>query len=251
MALLEVITTAERGATVTEAADRAGLPLTSAHRLLAALVDSGLIVRDRLSNRYQPGSRLMHLAAQVNSGRRQDEELDRELEALRQRWQESVYAGALVDGQVACIRSLTNGGTTRATIAVPAGRLMPLHSSAAARAILSAWPEDDAMALLRKVERARFTEHTRTSLRDLRSELRASRARGFAACDQEIELGVLAVAVPVACQPGQVPVCLGAIGVRQRMQEVIDDGMIEALRRAAGRLAGHDPRVLTRDRGDG
>ena len=240
VALLEVVVTTERGTTVTEAAARSGLPLTTTHRLLTALVDSGLLVRDPFVNRYQPGSRLMRLAARINASRREDEELARVLEELRQQWRESVYAAALVDGQVVCIRSLTTAGPNRADIGVPIGRIMPLHSSAAARAILGSWSDEDANALLRTAERERYTEHTLVSLRALKEELRETRVRGFALCDQEMELGVVAVAVPVAAESGRVPTCIGAIGVRQRMQQVIADGLITDLQHAAARLAGHD-----------
>lgn len=240
VAVLEVVVATERGATVTEAAARAGLPLTTAHRLLNGLVDSGLLVRDPFANRYQPGSRLMRLAARVNASRRQDEELDVELDGLRQRWQESVYAAALVDGQVVCIRSLTNAGPNRADIGVPVGRMMPTHSSAAARALLSVRPEDEAVALFRDTDRERYTPHTLVGIRALRDELRATRSRGYALCDQEMEVGVVAVAVPVPSLPGRVPVCVGAIGVQQRMEQVIADGLITDLQEAAARLADHE-----------
>jgi IclR family transcriptional regulator, pca regulon regulatory protein len=43
----------------------------------------------------------------------------------------------------------------------------------------------------------RFTPRTITSLRELLRELAASRERGYTVCDEEIELGVRSIAVPV------------------------------------------------------
>ena len=80
--------------------------------------------------------------------------------------------------------------------------MLPLHRSAAGRALVLELPEPALRALLGTAPLERFTPRTITTLRELRRELDASRARGYTVCDEEIELGVRSIAVPILDRQG-------------------------------------------------
>ena len=89
--------------------------------------------------------------------------------------------------------------TARRTLRVglSIGSQLPLHCSAAGRSLL--WSHTDAQvrALLAGRAPERFTPRTLATGRELLRELAASRERGYSVCDEEIELGVRSIAVPV------------------------------------------------------
>ncbi|WP_121743426.1 IclR family transcriptional regulator [Natronorubrum halophilum] len=90
------------------------------------------------------------------------------------------------------------------------GERVPLHATAAGKAILSALPAAYAESVLEDLEFERFTEHTITDPDELREELQAGRERNYVFNDEESTKGLSAVGVPVLEQSGAV---LGAISV--------------------------------------
>ena len=60
------------------------------------------------------------------------------------------------------------------------------------------------------------------------------RSRGHAVCDEESEIGAATVAVPVVLPDGTVRSALGAIGPRDRIVSIADEGMVEDMQRTAG-----------------
>jgi DNA-binding IclR family transcriptional regulator len=78
------------------------------------------------------------------------------------------------------------------------GTRWPLHSTSLGKAILSALPPDEGERVVRSQGMTRFTDHTLTSWSQLRDELEAIRARGYATDLEENESGVRCVAAPVA-----------------------------------------------------
>lgn len=104
----------------------------------------------------------------------------------------------------------------------PLGIRVPLHASAAGRAILSRLPED---ALRRVLEAPlpSFTPNTMTDRRRLLKEISLVRERGFATAASEWNDGVVAVAAPIVAgiaeaeRAGGVMGALGVSGPLHRM----------------------------------
>ena len=87
----------------------------------------------------------------------------------------------------------------------------PIHACSCSKAVAAFSDEP----MLRHALRGRlksYTEHTKTEIDDLEAEFAEIRARGYAECIEEIELGVSSVAAPVL-QAGHGPeLSLGATG---------------------------------------
>jgi Bacterial transcriptional regulator len=67
--------------------------------------------------------------------------------------------------------------------------------------LLAAKSDDEAIALLRKMDRKAFTKATRTSLSSLMEQIRSVRETGFATVE-ELEVGLLSIAVPIMNRRG-------------------------------------------------
>jgi IclR family pca regulon transcriptional regulator len=71
------------------------------------------------------------------------------------------------------------------------------------RVLLAALPEAEALAVLSRSELKANTPNTKTDIQELMAEFREVRAQGYALIDQELELGLCSIAVPVQNERGQ------------------------------------------------
>lgn len=237
VSIMQRVAEAPAGVTLSELSRQTGLAPATCHRLLRSLSASGMVERDDTTKRWRPGIGLVRIASSVSPAAGYGALVDPVLATLRDRWQECFYFSNLTDGEVVCVRSVETTEPHRMSVRVPLGRRMTLHASAAAKAILAHLTEDEARQLLASVQLEQFTQYTMTTIDEIMGDLAATRDRGFAVCDQEIELGVAAYAAAIPGPPGEAPRSLGVIGHRERLGSRIGTGLLDALLSAAEDLS--------------
>lgn len=85
----------------------------------------------------------------------------------------------------------------RIRLGASVGTRFPAFATSLGKALL-AWQDDAALdAYLEEAELTRFTEHSVTSKPELKKLLRAARADGYASAQDELDYGIVSVAVPV------------------------------------------------------
>jgi IclR family transcriptional regulator, pca regulon regulatory protein len=198
--LLEAFDAAHARMTVSEAARAGDLSPASARRCLLTLCELGYLRSDgkhywmdhgalRVSYAYAASTRLPRLFQPA-------------LDALSERSRDSSSLAVLHGDRVLIAARSTARRTLRVGLSV--GSQLPLHCSAAGRALLWARSDAEVRSLLAGRALERFTSRTIAGLRELIKELAASRERGYTVCDEEIELGVRSIAVPVFDREGSV-----------------------------------------------
>lgn len=103
------------------------------------------------------------------------------------------------------------------------GSRLPAHATSMGRVLLAALPDAQARAV---VETADLTPRTARSLTEpaaIMAEIARVRAAGYAAVDQEVEIGLRALAVPVLDAKGRVVAALntGMAALHPTMDEVV------------------------------
>ena len=196
--LLEAFDAAHARMTVTEAAQAVALSPASARRCLLTLVELGYLQTD--GKRYWMDHGALRIAYAYASSTQLPRLFQPALDALSERSRESASLAVLHGERVLIAARSTARRTMRVGLSV--GSPLPLHCSAAGRALLWDRPEAQVRALLGGRVLERFTPRTVTSVRELLRELAASRERGYSVCDEEIELGVRSIAVPVFGRDG-------------------------------------------------
>ena len=111
------------------------------------------------------------------------------------------------------------------TVGISVGSRFPAHCTANGRVLLAMRPEEEWDALLSEVELTRMTEHTVTRKADFKRVLRQVREQGWSLVNQELEIGLMSIAVPVRNSRGDV---VGAINVgvptmRMSPEQLIED----------------------------
>jgi len=88
------------------------------------------------------------------------------------------------------------------------GSRLPAYCASMGRVLLAALPVAEARRIIDETPRTSFTPLTKTGLDDLLRELEVVRVNGFAVIDQELELGLCSIAVPLEDSRGRIVAAL-------------------------------------------
>ncbi|MCL2540989.1 MAG: IclR family transcriptional regulator [Nocardioidaceae bacterium] len=179
---------------LSEVADRASLPLSTAHRLVGELVAVGAL--RRLDNgEYVVGRRLWDLGmlAPVQTGLR--EAASPFLHDLYGATLETVHL-AVRDGTEALYVDRLAGHRSVPIVSTIGSRL-PLHATGVGKVLLAHAPTEVQRQVLEAPLR-RFTRYTVTTAARVAQQLEQVRADGYATTVEEMSAGACSVAVPIS-----------------------------------------------------
>lgn len=200
-----------RGVSLDDLAAAMRSPKSTVHRALASLRKAGLAAQISRGT-YVLGDEFFRLAFHNYAERPEAVRITPILEELAARFGETTHY-AVLDGAEVVYRAKVDppGGAVRLTSVV--GGRNPAYRTAVGKLLLSYRVTDrDALRdQLGAVALERRTPHTITDLARLWDELQLSKERGYAVDDQENEVGVNCVAVPVQGEEHASPT--GAISV--------------------------------------
>lgn len=203
------------GLTLQELVTRLGIPLASMHRLLAALSEERLVARSSSTRRYVIGPTIHRLAANCTSRANVADVARPHLEALRRDVAETAVVSQLLGDRVVCVAMAE--GAQEVSLFLRVGEEMPLHATAAARAILAYWRP----AFVRKALSARrlpaFTDCTPTDVEAILRALPRIRAQGYDTSEAEVDPEVWSVAAPIGSPGGEVEASIAVSAPKHRL----------------------------------
>jgi DNA-binding IclR family transcriptional regulator len=208
LSILAQFTVSEPQLGVSELSRRLGLTRSTVHRLLASLRQGGLIEQDPATHKYRLGRTAVDLGYTAIYT---DPLLVTALPLLyflSEQVGETVYLGERRGNEVATVLHVLSPSSREQ---MHWYNRLPLHSSSSGK-ILLAYSGEGYLADWLEQDLPAYTEHTVTDPVALREELRQIREQGFAACSEEYNLGVNAVAVPVSDQEDVVVAALSVLG---------------------------------------
>ncbi|WP_406432455.1 IclR family transcriptional regulator [Streptomyces sp. NBC_00631] len=190
-----------------DVAAAAGVPKASAHRILQNLVVTGFLASDG-NGGYGPGPRIRALAARITQGCEEDQVMRAELEVLGRRIGHTVHMGVRTGDVVTLLVKVAGPNPVQDSSRV--GMQLPLHTTAIGKCVLAGLDDGQLASLVGRVGLPPRTENSVTDPAELRAELAKVHERGFALDDEENEIGVRCLAVPVHDAKG---VVIGAVNV--------------------------------------
>ncbi len=105
---------------------------------------------------------------------------------------------AIIDGdEVVSIASAIAPNDRVVSIKMSVGNRLPIFCTALGRVFMASWPESDLESYIDRVNFVQRTEYTLVTRGDVCGELNRVRNNGYAIVDQEFELRVGSIAVPV------------------------------------------------------
>ena len=132
---------------------------------------------------------------------------------------------------------LAHSGRRRVLSAVTrVGTRMPAYCTAMGRVLLAPRSDAEIERFLKSAAPRKLTEKTKVAPHDLLAEIRKVRADGYAVSDEELEIGLRSIAVPITDSRGEVVAAMsvslqaGRMTVRQMIDDLLPE--LEAGRRA-------------------
>src|SRR5262249_15158768 len=186
--------------TVSEAAQASGTSRASARRCLLTLTELGYLEFD--GKYFRPQPRLLALSAAYSGARSLPQIAQPFLKEARDELHESISL-AVFDRDAALFVARAEAERL-VTTGISLGTRIDLYCSATGRVLLAAWTEERVAAYL---ERAAIKARTRYSLvkkAALREAVRNAGKDGYGFTDQELEIGLRSIAVPVIDSRGHV-----------------------------------------------
>jgi IclR family pca regulon transcriptional regulator len=110
------------------------------------------------------------------------------------------------------------------SIGLMPGSRLPAHCTSMGRVLLAALPEAEARAIVERSDLAPRSPRSLTSPDDIMARIAEARASGFALIDQEVELGLRSIAVPVYDARGRVVAAIntGVAAIQPKAEALID-----------------------------
>jgi DNA-binding IclR family transcriptional regulator len=213
--LLRLIAGMRDGGSLAELAKAAGIPKTTAYRMLRSFRHVGFA--EEHDGRWRCGSGLIQIGLQTL------ERIDLRAVAgpvLRRLTDLSGETSQLaVPGERTVFLLDTCESPHPLKISSRPGTNLTLHIAATAKALLAFLPVAQSEALLAQVTFARRTQRTLTTLGNLRRELLEIQRQGYAVDDQEFHDEVRCVAAPVHDARGRVVAALGITATTMRLRK--------------------------------
>jgi IclR family pca regulon transcriptional regulator len=206
LAIIEAFSPQRTRMTVSEAADVSGTSRASARRCLLTLTELGYLGFD--GKYFRPQPRLLSLS-HAYSGTRSLPEIARPfLAAARDELRESISLAVL--DQDAALFVARAEAERLVTTGISLGTRIDLYCSATGRVLLSGWPDERLTAYLDRVRPEPRTKYALVRKTALRDAIKSARKDGFSSTDQELEIGLRSMAVPVRDSRGVVVAAMSA-----------------------------------------
>jgi DNA-binding IclR family transcriptional regulator len=193
---------------VTDIAAALGLPVSTAHRLVAQLERRGLLKRALGSKKVLIGEALVRLGLSAAEAAFRSDRPHQILLALSASLGEHVQVGIRSDNAVLYV------DTARVPLSGPGlmfeqGRRAPLHCTSIGKIFLAEMADEEFAQWLAQIPLPAATSHTITKRPQLRAAVLQVRKTGWAVSDEEFAAGVVGCAVPIRRRDGQLVAGLG------------------------------------------
>lgn len=199
--ILELLSKRGSPAKLEHLAQISGIKKTSCFRVLKTLSKAGFLVRDPDSKSYWLGPKtiLIGLAGLGSQGVR--EIALPFMRELRDKTGVTVNLGILIGTEVIFVERLQSTYIMESSLRV--GSRLPAHCSSMGKAILAFLPDEETQEILEQLNFEKKTSNTIIDKEAFRKELGKVKAQGFALNNEELEVGLFAVAGPLRDHSGR------------------------------------------------
>lgn len=242
LALLELIAQ-EDGLTLTELAQRAGVPPSTAHRILSTLEAHNYVLHEEERGLWLIGVRAFEVGSSFLRNRKLAATGRAVMRELQQATGESVNLGIEDEDGIVFISQIESHQTLRA-FHRPGSR-GAIHASGIGKALLSTFTDDEVKRVLHKTGLEAFTDKTLVVPDRLFAELEVTRTRGWAIDDEERTPGMRCIAAPIYNEHGEAFAGLSISGPTVRVSDERIGELGPMVKRAAEEITksigGHAP----------
>ena len=222
LAVIEAFGMSRGPLTLTEAAEITGHTKAAVRRSLLTLCKLGYAVQSGRQFRLAPRSlRLGHAYVASDPLTKVAQPI---LEMASERTHESASLAVLDSQDAVFVARSTHRRSLSSGLGV--GARLPAYCSATGRVLLSEKKPAEIEFMLNRMSRPSLTPHTRVGIREILREIALVRSNGYAVSDEELEIGLRSLAVPVRTGRGEL---IAAMSLSVSTSRMTRDQVIERL----------------------
>jgi IclR family pca regulon transcriptional regulator len=199
LAIMEILARHPTGMTLTEMAEEAGLTRAGARRFLLTLTATGYATKSGRTFSLSP--RLLTVARTWLSGASLWTFAAPIMREVAAEFDEACNAAVLSGEDVVYVARIP--GRRILSVALDVGTRLPAYCTSMGRVLLSGLSAGDLKAFLAEARIERRTPKTIVNLAALGKTIAKAGADGFAIVDEELELGLRSIAVPIRDRAGR------------------------------------------------
>lgn len=226
---------ADSGASLTDLAQRAGLPTSTAHRLLTTLEQERYVRFDQETRLWSVGVQAFVTGCAFTKTRSLVTLARPHMRQLMENSGETVNLAVEDEGEAVYLAQVECRQVMRA-FSRPGSRVL-LHCSAVGKALLSGASETHRAKILHRHGMPRLTVKTITAPKLLRAEIERVRDAGYAVDDEEHAVGLRCIAAPVHDETGDVVAAVSASGPMARITDERMGRLGESVRAVAAAIS--------------
>ncbi|HSY27274.1 MAG TPA: IclR family transcriptional regulator C-terminal domain-containing protein [Burkholderiaceae bacterium] len=204
LAVLTAFSDQRRTLTIAQISHKTGIPRAAVRRCLHTLKQLGYASSD--ANNYALKPKVLTLGYSYLSSTPLAVSAQPCLDQISRSLHESCSLAVLENSEVLYV---ARSSTSRImSVALNVGSRLPAYCTSLGRAILAYLPEVELKNYLERVEMRAYTDHTVVTPKKLREVLGAIRIAGYAVVEEELEVGLRSIAVPVRGASGAIVAAL-------------------------------------------
>ncbi|MBO9196806.1 helix-turn-helix domain-containing protein [Rhizobium sp. 16-449-1b] len=233
--VIEAFTAEHPRLSISEAADISGYDRATTRRCLLTLAELGYCAYDGKYFTVTP--RVLRLGTGCLASMPLPRIVQPWLDQLSEEIGQSTSVSILDDAEIVYVARASQRRVM--SIALMPGSRLPAYCTSMGRVLLAALPSERALELLSAEPLAQRTPKTQTDVGELQRILQDVKAAGYASIDQEVEIGLRSVAVPLVGARGQTLAALnvGLAATEEPMQAMVSR-YLPALLRIKAELSG-------------
>lgn len=234
--ILEILSSAPFGMSLSDLAAASGLHVSTAHRLVNVLVDRGYALKEPGSGKYRLTLRTFEVGSRVSGVWDLLSAAKPYLDELAAVSQEAVH---LVERDGSCVVYLYKAEPFLPLVRMSShtGLRNPLYCTGVGKSILALLPEGEVDRLWREETIEKFSDKTITDLDAMHRELALTRQRGYAVDDEEHEPGVRCIAVAIRNWAGEPVAAVSISAPVNRMDEAAMARYLPRLQKTAQEIS--------------
>nr|WP_315397150.1 IclR family transcriptional regulator C-terminal domain-containing protein [uncultured Duganella sp.] len=234
LAVVQAFSDSRKPQTIANISQKTGIPRAAVRRCLHTLRELGYV--DAELNNFSLRPKVLTLGYSYLSSTPLTVSAQPYLNDISRTLNESSSMAVLDDGEVLYVARAANSRVM--SVALNTGSRLPAYCTSLGRVMLAHLPPDELERYLAKTKLRAMTENTVVNQKRLREILADVRRDGYAINDEELELGLRSIAVPVRGASGQVLAALnvGAQAARVSVKQ-LEKEFLPVLLRGAQELA--------------
>ncbi|MBB5392324.1 MULTISPECIES: IclR family transcriptional regulator C-terminal domain-containing protein [unclassified Herbaspirillum] len=234
LAVIRAFSDSRRSLTIAQISQKTGIPRAAVRRCLHTLKQLGYA--DSEVNNFSLRPKILTLGYSYLSSTPLTISAQPYLNNISRTLGESCSLAVLDDNEVLYVAR--SAASRVMSVALNTGSRLPAYCTSLGRVMLSHLPDDQLKAYFEKVKLRALTDKTVVSQKRLREILARVREAGYAVIDEELEVGLRSIAVPVRGASGNVLAALNVGAQAARVsQRQMEEEILPVLLRGAQELS--------------